>query len=144
MEAIMLSLHSKWIKPIMDREKIYEVRKRAPVCKYPIKVYIYCTQNGDEKFLSETKKTSGDYKLNGTVCGEFVCNDVMHVYEPFGGKEFGTYLKSKDLCNYASGSDHLDYLQIESPVMYDKPLQLSDFGLERPPMSWMYCEEMKQ
>ena len=142
MEAVLLSLHSKWVKKIINGEKIYEVRKRAPICSFPFKVYIYCTKKCDEQYLAGITGKRKCYKLNGTVCGEFTCKQIFYVFPPYKDKTHGTCLTAKELYEYDGGSGKLNYLEISNPVLYDVPKSLSDFGMERPPQSWMYCKEL--
>ena len=140
MKSVLLSLHSKWIEPIMLGRKVYEVRKRAPLCKPPFTVYIYCTRGGEEKYLPGIVGKRDSYKLNGNVCGEFICTRVIKMHPPYRDKINGTCLTAKDLCQYDGGAECLYFMEIENPIMYDTPKNLHDFGLDRAPMSWMYCE----
>lgn len=131
-KAVLMSINPEWVRKIMSGEKTKEVRKRAPLTKHPYKVYIYCTKNGEQ------------YEhFNGTVCGEFTCVSTTEYSPPWNNKTFGTCLWPKDLYTYAAGACQLCYMAIENPVLYDKPKNLVDFGLEHPPMSWQYVEEIK-
>lgn len=143
MKATLISLHPQWVKKIMSGEKIYEVRKRAPLCKVPFKVYIYCTKNGEEQFFNGNEGKSAGYKLNGTVCGEFTCTRIFKVLPPYKDKTNGTCLSARNLYEYDSGYGRLQYMEIKNPILYDTPRTLSDFGIKLPPVSWMYCEELQ-
>ncbi len=137
---IILSLHPKWFKPIMDGRKIYEVRKRAPLQTGPFKVYLYCTK-GEEAWLTKIIGKQESYQLNSTVCGEFTCRYIVDRRPPFFGENRGTCLTAKELYEYMGSNDHLCYLNISNPIMYDKPKSLEDFGLTRPPQSWCYVKD---
>lgn len=137
---IILSLHPKWFKPIMDGRKFFEVRKRAPLQKGPFKVYLYCTK-GEEAWLDEIVEKRESYRLNGTICGEFTCYYIVDRRPPFYSSNVGTCLEARELYKYMSGSDHLCFLRIIDPIMYDKPKSLEDFGLTRPPQSWCYVKD---
>ena len=42
-KAILISIRPEWVKKILNGEKIIEIRKTMPNCKFPIDVYIYCS-----------------------------------------------------------------------------------------------------
>lgn len=145
MRSIMLSIKPKYVALIANGEKTIVVRKTAPKCKEPFKCYIY-----------ETK---------GKVIGEFICDKVflLHPYTYDGGnadlrhrkliqtfegssKEneilAATCLTQDEMFDYI-GSDNYGYgWHISDLKIYDFPLTLDDFYLEKAPMSWRYVEEL--
>lgn len=145
MRSIMLSIKPKYVALIAKGKKTIVVRKTAPKCKEPFKCYIY-----------ETK---------GKVIGEFICDKVflLHPYTYDGGnadlrhrkliqtfegssKEneilAATCLTQDEMFDYI-GSDNYGYgWHISDLKIYDFPLTLDDFYLEKAPMSWRYVEEL--
>ena len=136
---ILLSLHPKWFMPIMQGHKIYEVRKRAPAQEGGFTVYLYCT-SAEEAWKAGIIGGAPAYRMNGTVCGEFSCTSIEKRHAPWEGQEEGTGLTARQLCEYADGQDSLYFLRIVEPCLYSEPLQLSDFGMTRPPQSWCYLK----
>ena len=134
---IIMSIHPEWIQKIFAGEKRYEVRRRAPLQVPPFKVYVYCTK-GEEAWLTGIKGKRESYQLNGNIVGEFTCRRIVDMHPPFRGKESGTCLTARELYEYMGPNDHLDYIAIEDPIIYDTPKKLEDFGLIRPPQSWCY------
>lgn len=141
-KAVLMSINPQWVWKIMSGEKTKEVRKRAPLIKHPYKVYVYCTKGGEQYDVNDNGVRG--YRINGTVCGEFTCVSTTEYSPPWNNKTFGTCLWPKELYAYAAGACKLCYMAIENPVMYDKPKSLADFGLEHPPMSWQYVEEIDE
>lgn len=140
---IVMSINPTWIQKIFTGEKTYEVRRRAPLQCSPFKVYVYCTK-GEEAWLAGIKGGRKSYKLNGNIVGEFTCERIYDIRPPFKDRTHGTCLSPKELYEYLGDRDHLDYLTIKDPVIYDKPKKLEDFGLTRPPQSWCYIKDEKR
>mgnify|MGYP002526511972 FL=1 len=140
-KAVMMSLKPKWIELILNGAKTREVRKRAPLLRQPIKVYLYCTKD-EEAWMAGIKGKYQSYQMNGMVCGEVTCVSITEYNRPFGNSIYGTCLTAKELYEYAAPNDTLSYMALENPVMYDVPKPLDDFGLKRAPQSWQYVEEL--
>ena len=162
MNEIMLSIRPKWCELIASGQKTIEVRKTKPKCNVPFKVYIYCT----EDFRTSTKDrnhkfwigepingvSDGRYLGNGKVIGEFVCDRVVDVdcdsVAPFD-KDSGSYI-DKQIC--IDREQFLEYTRfrccfgwhISDLIIYDKPKDLSDFGMKRPPQSFCYVEKERE
>ena len=164
MNEIMLSVRPKWYELIASGQKTIEVRKTKPRCNVPFKVYIYCTKqrvNG-EILLTYDKKIQGrnkgfrdgdDIPLAGKVIGEFVCDRVYELVTQSQGGSY--YVKGEDqsITNDVARhscltlKDMHEYLRsnvgygwhISDLIIYDKPKDLSDFGMKRPPQSWCYA-----
>lgn len=163
MNEIMLSIRPKWCELIASGQKTIEVRKTKPKCNVPFKVYIYCTKqvvNG-EMLLTYDKKVEGrnkgfrdggDIPLAGKVIGEFVCDRIVNVdcdsVAPFD-KDSGSYI-DKQIC--IDREQFLEYTRfrccfgwhISDLIIYDKPKDLSDFGMKRPPQSFCYVEKERE
>lgn len=107
---------------------------------------------------------SKDNFLNGKVIGEFLCNKTTRIArcgydnrrielnivdENLTIKKLDEGFLSRcqlsysDIEKYANGGDVYGW-RISGLVIYDKPKELSEFGLSRPPQSWCYVEEVKE
>ena len=138
-EAVLMSIQPEWVKHIfIDKDKIYEVRRRAPLLQSPYKIYVYCTKK-EPVLHRRTMFWEGD--MNGFVCGEFTCVCTIERTPPWKDKSKGTCLTDRQLAEY-SCLDHLLFLEIDNPILYDKPLKLEEFGIHHVPQSWQYCEEI--
>lgn len=153
MKGVLLSVQSPWCAKIANGAKTIEVRKTRPRLEPPFKCYIYCTAAvpflvlGDVydggSFITEYTVTSGRSKadadriwgvLNGTVIGEFVCDDIKSFGVPYPAfsarmdKEImaRSCLTYDELHRYAMGNClyawHISDLQI-----YDQPKSLKIF-----------------
>ncbi len=183
MNEIMLSIRPKWCELIASGQKTIEVRKTKPKCNVPFKVYIYCTQSRipvryDESIvmfeddLAITNRfgcgkhvenpygmlMEGEFLLNCTVIGEFVCDRVYELVTQSQGGSY--YVKGEDqsITNDVARhscltlKDMHEYLRsnvgfgwhISDLIVYDKPRDLSDFGMKRPPQSWCYVEKERE
>lgn len=136
----------------------------------PFKCYIYCTKPKHFYKFSRCGATSDEYLnlskkgitmgngfdfwgnneeftiLNGKVIGEFICNDIedfpkdktiteqekekIYKYSCLNGKEIYDYVKDKTFYVW-----HITKLNI-----YDKPKELSEYGVKCAPQSWQYVE----
>ena len=150
MKSVMLSIQPKWCKKIADRNKTIEIRKTRPKIDVPFKCYIYCTKgNLPNDILRVVCCEDGGYVVNGTVIGEFVC-DELEDFQEFE-YDYPALLRHINLRASTNG-DYLflnDYLKgekkgyswnISDLKIYDKPKKLNEFGLNRPPQSWCYVE----
>lgn len=133
MKTILLSLHQKWWDKILTGEKVLEIRKTHPSEKYSkYKVIVYVTGGvgvvGEficDEFLKV--RTIPDFPL-------FVGVDNLHLYE-------SSCLTKGDLQKYSKGSPKpLWAWHISHVKDYGFPRPLSEYGIKRPPMSWMYIE----
>lgn len=168
MKALLISIRPSWLEKILNGEKTIEVRRTRPKCELPIDVYIYCTKgNGnlwrsksDRSFLL-TRVGGAPYtfmplhdaydKLNGKVAARFKLRFVEKIYS-YGTDKLDTELGSsleelsfescvpeKDLLSYVGNGAF--YWVISDLEIFDQPKELSEFGLEKGPMSWRYVEE---
>lgn len=103
MKSVLISIRPKCVEKIANGQKTIEVRKTAPKCEVPFKVYIYCTKHSKQFFHNgigekeclfknpDTGKIKFDYAfevmcckndyskdnfLSGKVIGEFICNRI--------------------------------------------------------------------
>ena len=91
-------------------------------------------------------------RWNGKVIGEFVCDRVILAYmDDFDYPNYDisdddlreTCLSQSMLFDYAKGEPIYGW-HISDLIIYDKPKDLSDFGMKRSPQSWCYAEEEKR
>lgn len=145
---MIMSLHPKWCSLILSGRKTREVRKRAPLQRTPFKVYLYCTKpNTDDpwELLEIHNHDNGKiYRGNGKIVGEATCVSITEYSRPFGNNVYGTCLSAKELDEYAGPNDKLSYMALEDPITYEKPKELSEFGLKHPPMSWQYVKDTNE
>lgn len=166
MISTIASIQPKWCEQIASGKKTIEVRKTAPK-EVPFKVFMYCTNTGrplvwwdrfDGGSFVPVLKLKNRYSrkeaekiwdvVNGKVIGEFVC----YKNERFGcsshdhkilAQQRKSCMTMDEIIDYCNGKDLYGW-HISDLKIYDKPKELSEFGLKRPPQSWMYCEEVNE
>jgi len=144
MKSILISIQPQWVEKILNGEKTIEIRKTAPKCEFPCKVYIYCTYGQGLTFYDDfigtmlicqkvNKNTTYSNMANGKVVAEFTLNGVVKFNIEsimFFGKHQELMQKSKlgglslrkylgNGVGYAWGIDNLK--------IYDKPKELREF-----------------
>lgn len=151
MKAIMLSINPKWVAKILNCEKTIEIRKKFPK-DYVGWVYIYCTKNKPNLYrhfkgeFLHLKETNEICLWNGKVVARFWCDKVEHyVKSIYNGKRCDYKELLKKSC--IDGYDLVEYcnltfyaLYISQLEIFDKPKELSEFGLKRAPQSRQYIE----
>jgi predicted transcriptional regulator len=142
MKSVLIRIQPKWCELIASGKKAVEVRKTKPKLETPFKVYIYCTHS-----KNGTAYCKGNDILNGKVIGEFVCDEIECFTTDYRADKEQTERISKQSCvswlgmaEYEINSHCLYGWHISDLVIYDKPRELGEFGLKRPPQSWLYCE----
>lgn len=171
MNSVLISIQPKWCELIASGVKTVEVRKTRPKLETPFKVYIYQTKaqkrlidvikDGDEIYgeiyhgKTQFIKTDNDdchlaihpiYRQYGKVIGEFVCDSMTslkadNVIQAYYNNTKETCLTDKEIMQYANNGK-LYYWHISDLVIYDKPKELSEFGIKRPFQSWGYVDEI--
>ena len=152
MKAVMLSLRPQWCEKIFNGEKTIEVRKSFPrQLETPFEVLVYQTKirfkvrDWQENFQSIIFTPNGGAEDgNGKVIGSFVCDKI----DEYEANERGWYIYPQDetclLCDeiahYGKGKPLYGW-HITAPKLFDKPRELSEFGITRAPMSWCYVEQ---
>lgn len=161
MKAIMISIQSKWVEKILNKEKTIEVRKSMPKCDLPIDVYIYCTKETqlvkyNNKYVSTDffKGLEGQLKTyNGKVVAKFTLNKVEEIKYHFGyynmGDWFESYILEKSCLNEKELDDYLQASKyyhgnvggatiygyawhISNLEIFDEPKELSEFSVRYP------------
>lgn len=152
MKAVMLSIRPEWCEKIALNFKTIEVRKSKPKLETPFKCYIYCTK---DKYGHLYRNDTGNCReempllyikhnatslvpkgyINGTVIGEFVCDDVFEI-KIFDNKSIRNWnfynladacIPYDDLAEYI-GANKTGYgWHISDLVIYDKPKELCEF-----------------
>lgn len=162
MKAVLISIRPKWCLLISGLIKTIEVRKTRPKIETPFKCYIYCTANN-----SLNGKVIGEFVCNwiNEYSAEFVDDDcyeeIRQIFEDDGEEDYCTITSNEDdnpdnctLCikSCLSFNDIKKYIginfhekrfygwHISNLKIYDKPKELSKFGLSRAPQSWCYVE----
>ena len=159
MKHILISIQPQHTMNILHKDKILEIRKTIPKCELPCKVYIYCTKA--KPHLYSIDDDNPLKPLNGRVVAEFTLNkiDTIEICDPdvlVNGKIVDVMEYKKDIC--ISHDDFLNYIgygdnhdgwgnkewsigygwHIEDLKIYDKPKELSEFGIKRAFQSWGY------
>lgn len=98
-KAVLLSFNPKKCEHIVTGKETVDVRKNKPKLTPPFKCYICCTKSGEaiygngsiyvtdhfkslnEKAATAFMSTSGLNLWNGKVIGEFVCDEIIYIYE---------------------------------------------------------------
>ena len=152
MKSVLISTQPKWCEIIANGEKTIEVRKTKPKIKKPFKCYIYCTKGNIDKVPKRIwwKKdgTGFEHIMNGKVIGEFVCDCITMLKSDsklqslYNGTQ-NTCLTDEELIKYAGFDKPVYYWHISDLKIYDKPKELGEFNLKRPPQSWCYVEELE-
>ena len=148
-KAVLISIQPKWCELIASGKKTVEVRKSRPKLETPFKVYIYCTLQGSNEFfkntlngnISEWNKGNWGFK-KGKVIGEFVC-DTFVLDKTFGHDPLfngAACMSEIDVAWYCCQSPMYGW-HISDLKIYDRPRELSEFKVTRPPQSWCYVEE---
>lgn len=160
MKSVLISTQPKWCEKICRKIgeengmpvylKPVEVRKSAPK-EVPFNAYLYCT-NGRFDITDIDDVTSESVRVvsegRGKVIGEFVCRVVEKYDIDLGGGYYRisdkdsiqTCLDQNLLFKYGNGRDLYGW-HISDLKIYDKPKELSEFGITRAPMSWCYVEQ---
>lgn len=110
---------------------------------------------GDSVEMMLYDNYTADNFLNGKVIGEFVCYDCfpIHVltdiqfpidrglWSPFSERIWrDACLTPEEVIDYAGDREYIFGWTISDLIIYDKPKQLSEFGVKRPPQSFCYVE----
>lgn len=139
MKSVLISIKPKYCELIANGKKTVEVRKNRPKLDIPFKCYIYCTKHGYSR--EEAEEIFGCC-WNGKVIGEFLCDGIISHCEMANADiaEQQGKIKREDLFKYANGKELYGW-HISDLKIYDKPKELSEFGLKKTFQSWGYVNE---
>lgn len=151
-EAILQSIKPQYCVLIASGKKTIELRKSKPKLATPYKSYIYCTSvkhmNLDE-YVRLHQVTGGRIDdWHGKVIGEYICDYIGEYslrYDVYGydipeADMSATCLTENELWQYGEGK-MLYGQKISELKIYDRPKDLSEFGITRAPQSWCYVEK---
>lgn len=162
MKSVMLSIKPEYCHLIAKGEKTIKVMKSKPKqVDVPFKCYVYCTskdlhlgllagQGSTDLIVCSNWKTAipvGGEIANGKVVCEFVCNKITTIFygcEIMYGIDYpnkhakqledDSCLSLEELKHYANDADVYGW-HITNLIIYDKPKELSDFGVLCPEFS---------
>lgn len=139
-KAILLSIRPNWVRLILNKKKIYEIRKQFPK-DYVGWVYIYCCKHRKNEIGFHINYE----KVEGKVVARFWCDKVLEL-RPFsyGGhiwwiertttnyKQFLQILQRSSLTaeqikDYAKRKRELFAVVVDKLEIFDKPRELSEF-----------------
>lgn len=167
-KEIAISIRPEWVEKILNGEKTIEIRKRFPkdfrgkVYIYVTKGKPYLVREDDddefalyyvdEKDINIKEFTKYYGNNNGKVVASFIVDDVEEIYVNWDKiTETFTFetnkldesellqlscLNKEQLENYLNDSGYA--IHITNLEIFDKPKELSDFGIKKAPQSWMY------
>lgn len=160
-KSVLLSIKPKYCELIASGKKTVETRKNRPKIGVPFKLYIYETKGKKKNSIKFPAPWEDDELINfleyegcGKVIGEFVCDDIDKiavfnnilycVNNTQANKLKQACLTIEDIKAYLGFKNSGYAWHISELVIYDKPRELSEFGLTRPPQSWCYVEELEE
>ena len=156
-KSVLISIQPKWCELIVNGKKTVEVRKSRPKIDTPIKCYIYCTNNQvfaqssmEGEYFTAPKsglielERCGSKILSGKVIGEFMCKEIEVLKRNTVFNAPALYSQSR-----LTRDEYFGYIgnktayiwYISDLKIYDRPRELSEFKVTRPPQSWCYVEE---
>lgn len=138
-DGVVLSIKPKWVSKILSGEKTVEIRKDSPAKSgLRFKTYIYSS--------SPVRNVVGEFLCNG-ICKETISAStadrvLLRMLEGscVSPEELFDYLRLPQTLGVGSSDIERDFYlwNISNLQIYDKPLELSYLGIQRPPMSWGY------
>ena len=149
MKSILISIQPQYVEKILNREKIYEIRRTIPkewkeylegktsIKPAPSKWYIYCTKGKSDKdslVVNHSLPAIMPYNANGRVVAEFTLKNISY-WQPYWTPEVmhicdiseKSCVSIEDLMKYC-GDEIIYALHIEDLKIYDKPKELSEFS----------------
>lgn len=156
-KAVLISIRPKWCELIASGEKTIEVRKTRPKIETPFMCYIYCTKPSFE-YEDFIALENGRFIFGGgKVIGEFVCDNIqwnggssLIVKEDREEATRGSCVSREDLFKYLGiipGTSVYDKKcefycwHISDLKIYDEPMELSEFGVNRAPQAWRFIDD---
>lgn len=133
MKAILLSVSKPHTTNINSGAKTSELRTRAPKIDTPFLVYMY-----------ETKQDGGC----GKVVSKWICNDTFEWLMYMGVPAHLPKVACVDIEHIKRYSDNgrknITEIKIKDVIVYDDPIPLSRFGIDRPPQNWCYVIPLEE
>ena len=141
-KAVLISIRPKWCELIASGQKTIEIRKTRPQIKTPFKCYIYCTKDNKAQFwiaksyfyLDDHAHNAFDKRGNGTVIGEFACDEIKTIDIPYPAYWTERHKRELDNSCLTLQQAH-SYLRsdcgygwhISDLIIYDRPKTLTEF-----------------
>ena len=161
--VVIASVKGRWCLKIFSLLKLFELRKTVPNLPTPFRVLVYCSKaaapNKDTCFLDfwgarpgvMGVALKGTIPANGKVIGEFICDGIekavgitrQNYAIPHSDILKAACVPEEEALKYASGHTVWAW-HIKDAQLYDRPKNLSDFGLTRAPQSWQYLKITKE
>lgn len=147
---ILASIKPYYYYLIAERKKKIEVRKSA-LKNLPQDIAFYMSKD-EKSFAKIPKEFQEKYRKHfGKVGMRVVCNKVdEYTFSSYEAEYRVNHLEQNAMCLnqpeliwYGKGNP-LYGLRISDLKIYDKPLSLSELGVNRPPQSYMFVEEVEQ
>lgn len=157
MKVILQSLHPEQVARILNGEQTAILSKTVPKCELPIDVYIYCTKgaelwgdgsgttwNGiasDEDMETVTALNPTLARLNTKIVAKYTLNAI----EDREIDEFDLFtvcLSIDEALKYSKDAKKIYLRHISDLVVFDKPMELSEFYSCRPCRLQRYGVEM--
>ena len=142
MKAVFISIRHQWCKLIAKGDKTIEVRKSEPKIGTPFKCYIYRCGKGGGMVVGEFLCDQIYYYSVGNVNGQTITSDEMERQSCLTRKELFDYENSAEAKENCMSLVGLFGWHISSLIIYENSKSLKDFGLNRPPQSWRYVDEL--
>ena len=129
----LMSIHPKYAEAILDGSKRVEFRKRRLPDDID-KVVIYAT--------SPIKAVLGEFMVARRVTAT-----PPTLWRLFSGDGAGVTRAELETYYFAEPSSEMPRgtaIVIASPITYDEPRPLADYGIVHPPQSWRYLTEEEE
>lgn len=125
MKKILLPIKPIYVNRIFNGTKKVEYRKQVAHRKDISNVLIYATR--------PVCKVVGEFKIAGILSAspQELWNDTSHI----GGINEADYFK------YFAGHSKAYAYQIKDVMVFNKPRDLSEYGVKRAPQSFIYVED---
>ncbi|MBZ3935728.1 ASCH domain-containing protein [Methanimicrococcus blatticola] len=127
MSSIVLSIKPEYAKQILSGLKLYEYRKSLPQKKVDTLI-LYST--------TPEMKVVGEAKVINVISASPA--DLWEQTKTHSGISYAKYLE------YFKGKERAYAFQIGDVIKYETPKNLSDYGLEFPPQSFVYFNNGKK
>lgn len=126
MSAMLLSIKPQYVKKILDGEKKYEFRKSKPQ-KAVNQIIIYAS--------SPQKMVVGEATIEEIIEG--APKEIWEIAKSASG------ITKKDFLAYYSGKDRAYAYKLKDVMVYDRPKNLSFYGISQAPQSFIYLNLKK-
>jgi len=120
---ILMSIKTEYADKIFSGEKLFELRKRN--LKDEIKTIVVYSSG-------KAKKVIGEFKI------EKIIKDSPEIIWNLGEEVLG--IDKKSFYEYFKHSEYAYAIKVKDIIKYDRPKDLSDFGIKKAPQSFCYIK----